>query len=153
MVRVIPNDVKVEVLFETGTRKPKTIADKAGIPLRSVRRYVSKLKRGESLERKAYSSRGKIVTKNMERKILKMLNRRKPVSLRRIAASTGISHTQVRSIIKEHGYQYQLRKRRMILTNEMKSYTQRAFSFSRMAIHVIPPRKLPNILRTTLTMS
>ena len=53
MVRDILNGIKVEVLFETGMKKAKTIYTKTRVPLRIVQRHVAKLNRGESLERKS----------------------------------------------------------------------------------------------------
>lgn len=48
----ITDAMRVQVYFESGVRKPKTISDKTGVPYSTTKKHVARLKRGESLGRK-----------------------------------------------------------------------------------------------------
>ncbi|KAL4467942.1 hypothetical protein ABPG72_022856 [Tetrahymena utriculariae] len=48
----ITKKVRVQVLFQSGVKKPTRISKMTHIPLRSCERYVSNLKKGISLDRK-----------------------------------------------------------------------------------------------------
>ena len=52
MVREISGAVRAQVLWDAGHRTPKSMKRRGNIPVRSAERYIQKLKRGESLERK-----------------------------------------------------------------------------------------------------
>jgi len=69
MVRDFPTDVIVEVLYETGTKRPKTISRKSGICLRTVQRYVSKLKQGLPPSRNPYKKRKGKVTSAIRKRV------------------------------------------------------------------------------------
>jgi hypothetical protein len=59
MVREISASVRAEVLWDAGHRTPKSLMRRGNIPLRTAERYISKLRKGESLERKQYTRRAK----------------------------------------------------------------------------------------------
>lgn len=88
-------------MWEAGHRTAKSMLRRGGIPLRSAERYISLLKNGDSLERKVNKSRKKFVeTPHIVKKVIRKVENKKVVpSLRKIALSTGISHTSTKSIL------------------------------------------------------
>ncbi|KAL4500720.1 hypothetical protein ABPG72_019954 [Tetrahymena utriculariae] len=55
----ISNQVKAEVLYQAGHRTPGSMKRRGNIPIRSAQRYISKLSKGQSLDRKPYKNRKK----------------------------------------------------------------------------------------------
>ena len=120
MVRDFPKDVIVEVLYETGTKRPKTISRKSGICLRTVQRYVSKLKQGLPPSRNPYKKRKGKVTSAIRKRVFMLIRNKKQPSLRKIAIAAKISHEQVRQILADSGWSYKLRQKRVKINPEKR---------------------------------
>lgn len=130
MVKYISDAVRVQVLYESGIKRAQTISNKTKIPLRTCQRHVSKLERGEDLERKPYKRNKSLVEPATIRKVIrKVTNPKKPKSLRKIAGESGISHEQVRTILKNSGIRYERTKRRVVI-NEKSREKRKAFARS-----------------------
>ena len=110
----------VQLLWETGTRNIITIQNKTGTARATLFRWIAKLKKGESLDRKLYPNREKKITRLVHTKVIrKMKNKRQP-SLRRIASSVNISHESVRSILKHKQYQFRKKQKKIRLNSERR---------------------------------
>ena len=115
MVREISASVRAEVLWDAGHRTPKSLMRRGNIPLRTAERYISKLRKGESLECKQYTRRAKpSKTPQLVRKVIKKANNRRHAwTSREIGSKTRTSHTQVQRILNDNGYKYKKYKKRV----------------------------------------
>jgi transposase-like protein len=115
MVRQISNEVKVQVLYETGTKKVKTIAKKTGIPERTVRWYIARLNADDQGIKERKKQKNRKVTPALKKKVIEQVRLKKKPSLRKIAASLNICAETVRKIILNSGWKYEVRKQRFRL--------------------------------------
>ena len=133
MVKAISDALRVQVLWESGIKKPTNIAKRTRIPLRTCYRYASRLLNGENLERKSYSKRDKKIVPKVVRKVIaKAKNQKRPFSCRDLAASVNISHSSIRRILISRGFLFKKShkkvflkpedmQRRLAFANQMKS--------------------------------
>jgi len=107
MEEEITPKIRLQVLFQTGVTSPLTLSNTLGMSLRTAERYVSKLRRGENLDRKPYSQRAGKVTANVRAQVIrKAVKCKKVKSSRQIGNSVGLSHISVLSILDERGFKY-----------------------------------------------
>ena len=119
MEEEIDPKIRLQVLFENGMTSPITLSNTLGMPLRTAERYVAKLRRGESLDRKAYSKRAGKVTANLRAQVIrKAVKSKKVKSSRQIGHSVGLSHTSVLKILDDRGFKYCRSKKTLIITPE-----------------------------------
>ena len=114
--------LKVQFLWESGTRNASQISAKAKIPLHSCERYVSILNSGGSLGRKPGSVGHNKITPQTRRKIIsKTRNRRKSIETKTIAQGSHCSQQTVRKVLKGNGFRFRkLTRRRLTKTVKEK---------------------------------
>ena len=90
MAREIYQAVRAEVLWDAGHRTPKSMKRRGNIPERSAERYIAKLRRGESLERKKRKKQkpSEKKTKTVRKVINKLSRKGKSHSIRELATSS-----------------------------------------------------------------
>lgn len=119
MTKNISNKIRVQVLFESGFSKAKTIAKRTGIPERTVTHYISKLREGESLDRKPYHRNSSKVTPPIARKIIRKVRvSKRAESARSLGRTFGLDHKTVIKILRSHGFDYRRRLKRLSLTQD-----------------------------------
>ena len=62
MANLKSSHIKLVLLFENGITNPNELAARTGMGLRSVSRNLTKLRKGESLERRPGSGRNRLIT-------------------------------------------------------------------------------------------
>lgn len=121
MTKTLSKIDRVRVLWEAGIRRAATIAKKLKISERSAYYYTSKLKTGQSLERKkVIRKKTKQTPQNIQKIIRLAQNRKKSISLRDIAAKVKVSHELARKILHNNGVNYQKRQKKKLLTYERR---------------------------------
>jgi len=110
----------VQLLWETGTRNVNTLQNKSGTSRVTLFRWLSKLKRGESLDRKPYSQRVKKISNTVRSKVIRKMKNKKQPSLRKVGRSLNLSHESVRSILKYGHYQFKKKQKKIKLNSERR---------------------------------
>ena len=90
MEEEIDPKIRLKVFYQSGIKKPITLSNMTGIPLRTTKRYVAKLDRGEDLERKPYTPRRRKVDSKLRAQIIRKATTSKKIqSARRISRDIG----------------------------------------------------------------
>ena len=93
-MKVKESKIALQYLYNTGCHSAKDLSKLTGIPLRTVQRDLTKLKRGISLERKEGSGRTNKLDVNDKKKIIQLVHE-----------DDMRTSNEVREIIKEKGDQ------------------------------------------------
>lgn len=116
----IPPKTRAKALYDAGSRTANALMRGANISQATAYRYLAEFKEGGTHERKPYKQRAKPKqTSKIQKKVLQKAKERNRIwSTRAIGSYAGVSHTQARIIMVNHGFKYQRYKRQLKLTEE-----------------------------------
>lgn len=121
MPKVLTKPDRARVLWNAGVKTAATLAKKLGVTERTAYTYIKKLKNGVCLERKKRISKKTVITKELARRVVRIVKSNKTTpSLRDVASRVKVSHETVRTILHKEGIHYRRKSQKKLLTDDQK---------------------------------